>query len=83
MAGTKMPSIKILMIISSHGDGRIIRAADPKRVYTIMGALSFKLWEELEKKTNSKLIQKTGILSFGPSDSPDLADIEVDVHNND
>lgn len=78
-----MPSIKILMIISSHGDGRIIRAADPKRVYTIMGALSFKLWEELEKKTNSKLIQKTGILSFGPSDSPDLADIEVDVHNND
>jgi len=61
---------------SSHGDGRIVRAADPMDIYTIMGSLSMDMWAQLEAETKTQLIQRVGVLSFGLSSCKALADIE-------
>lgn len=63
---------------SSHGDGRIVRAADFHDIYLQMGSLSLKLWAELEERQKVKLLHLSGLLVIGRGKEGllDLADCE-------
>jgi len=58
---------------SHHGDTRIIRHAYGEgRQYVTLVKRAQQLWEELEKRTDYKIFEKTGVLGLGPKDSPFL-----------
>src|SRR3954454_12149268 len=55
---------------SSHGQSRIIREAYfESPVYVPLVKQAYKLWYQLEKESNKKLLLKTGGLMLGTADS--------------
>ncbi|PSL40037.1 N-methyl-L-tryptophan oxidase [Planomicrobium soli] len=55
---------------SHHGDTRLIRHAYGEgRQYVTLVKRAQQLWEELEKQTDFKIFEKTGVLGLGPKDS--------------
>ncbi|XP_061460748.1 peroxisomal sarcosine oxidase [Rhineura floridana] len=57
---------------SSHGHSRIIRSAYPEDHYTVMMADAFRLWEELEAESGTKLCRPTPMLVLGHKESPEF-----------
>lgn len=54
---------------SSHGDGRIVRFNYTEEIYVKMAQLGFPVWERLSQAAGQPLMQKTGIIEYGPADS--------------
>lgn len=51
---------------SSHGQSRITRKAyGSQEHYSIMMEECFKMWEQLERETNTKLYRQTGMMTMG------------------
>uniref|UniRef100_A0A8C5W7E6 Peroxisomal sarcosine oxidase n=1 Tax=Leptobrachium leishanense TaxID=445787 RepID=A0A8C5W7E6_9ANUR len=60
---------------SSHGQTRIIRKAYPEDFYTHMMEEGYKLWEEVEKASGTKLYRNTELLVLAPDGNPVLESI--------
>ncbi|WP_078579358.1 N-methyl-L-tryptophan oxidase [Salipaludibacillus agaradhaerens] len=60
--------------MGSHGgETRLIRHAYGEgRAYTPLALKSQQLWDDLQEQTELPIFQKTGVLSFGPVDTPFL-----------
>lgn len=54
---------------SSHGDGRIVRFNYTEDIYVQMAQLAFPAWDNLSQIVGKPLVQKTGIVEYGPADS--------------
>ena len=65
---------------SSHGSARIFRYAYPDRLYTELVVRARGLWDDLEAKSGTELITRTGAVDFGDTRHTDLlAEIFEDV----
>ncbi|GAB4520786.1 MAG: N-methyl-L-tryptophan oxidase [Anaerolineae bacterium] len=51
---------------SSHGDGRIVRFNYTEPVYVQMAKLAYGAWHDLEQEAGRQLVQKTGLIEYGP-----------------
>lgn len=60
---------------SSHGHSRITRMAYAQPFYSNMMIESFRIWEQLERETETQLYIKTGLLSVDKTGSEELRDI--------
>jgi glycine/D-amino acid oxidase-like deaminating enzyme len=54
---------------SSHGDGRILRFNYSEAIYVEMALLAYPAWEALGQAAGQPLIQKTGLIEYGPPGS--------------
>ena len=61
---------------SSHGDGRMIRYDYGEALYVEMVARAYEAWDALGARVGEPVLQRTGICNFGPTDSPELSDVE-------
>lgn len=57
---------------SSHGSARIFRYAYPDRLYTELVVRARELWDDLEAKSGTELITRTGAVDFGDARHTDL-----------
>jgi sarcosine oxidase len=55
---------------SSHGSARIFRYAYPHSFYTRLVIEAREAWDELEDRTGTELVRRTGALDFGPARDP-------------
>lgn len=69
---------------SHHGDTRLIRHAYGEgRQYVTLVKRAQQLWEELQQQTGRKIFEKTGIIGFGPKESPFLQETIVAAEKHD
>jgi monomeric sarcosine oxidase len=61
---------------SSHGDGRIVRFNYPEAIYVEMATHSYPAWGRLGAAAGKPLIQKTGLIEYGPANCEQIQDSE-------
>ena len=61
---------------SSHGRSRIFRLSYPDATYVEMARESLELWRELERETETDLLQRTGGLDLGAGIAENAAALE-------
>ena len=69
---------------SSHGQTRIIRQAyfeHPDYVPLVLDA--YKLWDEIEQLSQSRLFERTGLLQVGDPDGPIISGIQQSASQHD
>lgn len=66
---------------SSHGDGRVFRLNYPEDFYVDMAAKSLPLWQALSDAAGRPVIQKTGIIEYGPAGSQLVEESRVQLEN--
>ena len=49
---------------SSHGESRIVRKSYPQEFYVKLAIEAYKLWDDIETESDTKLIATTGGLDF-------------------
>ncbi len=64
---------------SSHGDGRIVRFNYTEAIYVELAMLAYPAWEALSAAAGEPLIQRTGLIEYGPADSQPVAESEANL----
>lgn len=64
---------------SSSGDGRVMRFNYSDAIYVEMGLLGYPLWERLSRDAGRNLMQKTGMLEYGPANCPPIRESHANL----
>jgi monomeric sarcosine oxidase len=64
---------------SSHGDGRVVRFNYPEAIYVEMALHTYPAWERLSAAAGKALIQKTGLIEYGPANCQPIRESEAQL----
>ncbi len=67
---------------SSHGDGRVVRFNYGESIYVEMALLGYPAWERLSQAAGQPLLQKTGLLEYGPANCQPIQETEAQLQQH-